>query len=93
MITPLMYQGVKWLNWKIAVKDSWFRSHHYYAVSKEQSRTWVHINFDSEDMDQLNLIECKIQPAIAIDWTGMIVLQMSSALTYKIASNGCTVGE
>jgi hypothetical protein len=39
------------------------------------------------------LIERKIQPAIAIDWTGMIVLQMSSVLKCKIAPNEHTVGE
>uniref|UniRef100_K3ZKZ9 Uncharacterized protein n=1 Tax=Setaria italica TaxID=4555 RepID=K3ZKZ9_SETIT len=44
-------------------------------------------------MDQLNLIEHKIQPAIAIDWTQMIGIQMPSALIYKIASHGSTVGE
>jgi hypothetical protein len=46
------------------VKDSQFRN---YTPSKEQSRPFVHIDYESEDIDQLNLIESKIQPVIAID--------------------------
>lgn len=60
---------------------------------KNINRPWIYINCDSEDMDQLNLIEHKIQPAIATDWTQMIGIQMPSALIYKIASHGSTVGE